>query len=60
LDAVLEAKKFPAGIADLNAGLSDVDGDNFTHCVFFWFVFLKVFLEKNGSEKNFCNKVQKL
>jgi hypothetical protein len=31
LDSVLEAEEFPAGISDLDTGLSDVDGDNFTH-----------------------------
>ena len=31
LDAVLEAVQLPAGIANLDAGLADVDGDNLTH-----------------------------
>jgi len=31
LDAMLQAVKLPAGIAHLNTGLSNVDGDNFTH-----------------------------
>jgi hypothetical protein len=31
LDPVLEAVKLPAGISDLDSGLSDVDGDHFTH-----------------------------
>jgi len=31
LDAVLQAVQFPAGIADLDSGLSDVDGDALTH-----------------------------
>jgi hypothetical protein len=34
LDTVLEAVKFPAGITDLDTGLTDVDGDNFTHDYF--------------------------
>ena len=31
LDAVLQAVQLPAGIADLAAGLADVDGDALTH-----------------------------
>ena len=31
LDSVLEAEEFPAGVSDLDTGLTDVDGDNFTH-----------------------------
>merc|ERR1719230_1769323 len=31
LDAVLEAVKLPARVADLNAALADVDRDDFTH-----------------------------
>jgi hypothetical protein len=31
LDAVLEAVKFPARVADLDAGLPDVDGDALPH-----------------------------
>ena len=30
LDPVLQAVKFPAGIANLDSGLADVDGDAFT------------------------------
>ena len=30
LDAVLQAVKLPASIADLNAGLADVDGEAFS------------------------------
>ena len=30
-NAVLEAVKFPAGITDLDTGLTKVDGDDFTH-----------------------------
>ena len=30
LDAVLQAVEFPAGIADLDSGLADVDGDTLT------------------------------
>jgi hypothetical protein len=28
---VLEAEELPAGVTDLDTGLSDVDGNNFTH-----------------------------
>jgi hypothetical protein len=31
LNTVLETVEFPAGVTDLDTGLSDVDGDNFTH-----------------------------
>jgi hypothetical protein len=31
LNAVLEAVKLPAGVTDLDTGLADVDGDDFTH-----------------------------
>jgi hypothetical protein len=31
LDAVLEAEKLPASIADLHAALSDVQAENLTH-----------------------------
>ncbi len=31
LDSVLEAEEFPAGIADLNTSLTNVNGDNFSH-----------------------------
>jgi len=31
LDAMLEAEKLPAGIPDLNTGLSDVDAESLTH-----------------------------
>ena len=31
LDAMLEAVKFPAGIANLNTGLADVDRDALSH-----------------------------
>jgi len=31
LDAMLKAKKFPAGIADLDSSLANVDRDTFTH-----------------------------
>jgi hypothetical protein len=33
LDAVLEAVELPAGVADLDTGLADVDGDYLTHVV---------------------------
>jgi len=32
-EAVLEAVKLPAGVSDLNTGLTDRDRDNFTHSV---------------------------
>ena len=32
LDAVLKAEEFPTGIADLDTSLTNVDGDNFSHC----------------------------
>jgi len=31
LDTVLEAEKLPAGISDLDTGLTDVDADGFAH-----------------------------
>jgi hypothetical protein len=31
LDAMLKAVKLPASISDLGTGLSDVNGDNFSH-----------------------------
>ena len=31
LDSVLKAEKFPAGVTDLDTGLTDVDGNNFAH-----------------------------
>ena len=31
LDAMLEAVELPAGVADLDAALVDVDGDHLTH-----------------------------
>ena len=32
LNAMLEAVKFPASIADLNTGLADVDRNALSHC----------------------------
>ena len=32
LDSVLEAEEFPAGVSDLDTGLSDVDRNDFSHC----------------------------
>jgi len=32
LDTVLEAEELPAGVTDLDTGLTDVDGNNFSHC----------------------------
>ena len=31
LDAMLQAVKLPASVTDLDTGLSNVDGNNFTH-----------------------------
>ena len=31
LNAVLEAEQLPAGVTDLDTGLTDVDADSFTH-----------------------------
>ena len=36
LDAVLEAVQLPAGITNLDTGLADVDGDDFTHVEWVW------------------------
>jgi hypothetical protein len=33
LDTVLEAEELPAGVTDLDTGLTDVDGNDFSHCV---------------------------
>ena len=32
LDTVLEAEKLPAGVTNLDTGLTDVDGNNFSRC----------------------------
>ena len=32
LDSVLEAEELPAGVTNLDTGLTDVDGNNFSHC----------------------------
>ena len=32
LDTVLEAEELPAGVTDLDTGLTDVDGNDFSHC----------------------------
>merc|ERR1711868_96609 len=37
LDTVLEAEELPAGVTNLDTGLSDVDGNDFSHCVFVGF-----------------------
>jgi hypothetical protein len=34
LDSVLESKQFPAGVTELATGLTNMEGDNFTHVVF--------------------------
>ena len=33
LDTVLEAEKLPAGVTNLDTGLTDVDGNDFSHWV---------------------------
>jgi hypothetical protein len=33
LDAMLQTEELPAGVTDLDAGLTDVDGDHLTHVV---------------------------
>jgi hypothetical protein len=33
LDTVLEAEKLPAGVTNLDTGLTDMDRNNFSHCV---------------------------
>ena len=35
LDTVLEAEELPAGVTNLDTGLSDVDGNNFSHLMCF-------------------------
>jgi hypothetical protein len=35
-DVVLETEKFPTGVAQLNAGLSNVYGYDFPHCKFIY------------------------
>ena len=32
LDTVLEAEELPAGVTNLNTGLTDVDRNDFSHC----------------------------
>jgi len=32
LDAVLETEQFPASVTDLDTSLTNVDGNNFSHC----------------------------
>ena len=32
LDTMLEAEEFPAGVTNLDTGLTDVDRNNFSHC----------------------------
>jgi len=38
LDSVLEAEKLPAGVTDLDTGLTDVDRNDFSHCECVFFV----------------------
>ena len=33
LDTVLEAEQLPTGVTNLDTGLTDVNGNNFSHCV---------------------------
>ena len=33
LDSVLKAEELPAGVTDLDTSLSDVDRNNFSHCL---------------------------
>merc|ERR1719215_1777899 len=33
LNAMFQAEQLPASVADLDAGLADVDAESFTHCV---------------------------
>jgi len=40
LDTVLEAEELPTGITNLDTGLTDVNGNNFSHCV--WMIFKKM------------------
>ena len=35
LDAVLEAEELPAGVTNLDTGLTDVDGNDFSHSKMF-------------------------
>ena len=35
LDSVLEAEELPAGVTNLDTGLTDVDGNDFSHCMKF-------------------------
>ncbi len=37
LDSVLKAEEFPAGVTDLDTGLTDVDRNDFSHCVCVFF-----------------------
>jgi len=41
LDTVLEAEELPAGVTDLDTGLTDVDGNNFSHFDVSFVVFKK-------------------
>jgi hypothetical protein len=41
---VLEAEELPAGVTDLDTGLTDVNGNDFSHCD----VRLKVFGKEKG------------
>ena len=40
LDAVFQAEQFPAGVTDLDTGLTDVDADSLAHFELFVFEFL--------------------
>jgi hypothetical protein len=45
LDTVLEAEKLPAGVTNLDTGLTDVDRNDFSHCV------VSVFLKSKNNYK---------
>ena len=36
LNTVLKAEELPAGVTDLDTGLTDVDGNDFSHCDVRW------------------------
>jgi hypothetical protein len=52
LDSVLEAEKLPAGVTDLDTGLTDVDGNDFSHDGLKGKVKVKLKIIENS---NFCS-----
>ncbi len=42
LDSVLEAEELPAGVTDLNSGLSNMNRDDFSHCFKLYFFHLTI------------------